>query len=93
MKALGLAIVSLRALTACGPDLVVKGLTLRWDAANKKAEAAGASVTLSADFAPLAHPDNSNLAHVYKMLVVVDPKSMVREVREDNSSKEAPIAP
>jgi len=47
---------------------------------------AGASTTLVADFAPLAHPDNDNLANVYQITVLVDPKKMVAESNESNNS-------
>jgi hypothetical protein len=46
---------------------------------------AGASTTLVADFAPLAHVDNSNLANVYQVTVLADPKKMVNESNEENN--------
>ena len=46
---------------------------------------AGASITLVADFAPLAHPDNAYLANVYQITVLADPKKMVSESNEDNN--------
>jgi len=53
--------------------------------------ARGAFITLYADFARLAHPDNNNLGNVYKITVMVDPKGMVRESNEENNNKDAPI--
>jgi subtilase family serine protease len=53
--------------------------------------AKGASTTLVADFAPLAHPDNSYLGNVFKIRVLVDPKSTVDESNENNNTIEAPI--
>lgn len=50
--------------------------------------AKGAYVDLEADFARLAHPDNANLANVYKIVVTADPKHMVKESNENNNSKE-----
>lgn len=47
---------------------------------------AGASITLAADFAPLAHPDNSHLANVYGVTVLADPKKMVGESDEENNT-------
>ena len=55
---------------------------------------AGASITLSADFAPLAHPDNSNLGNVYQVTVLADPKSWVGESNEeDNRDRELVTVP
>lgn len=51
----------------------------------------GASIELTANFAPLAHPDNMNLANVKKIVVLVDPKSMVQESNENNNSMEEPV--
>lgn len=51
--------------------------------------AQGESVTLTADFAPLAHPDNNNLGNVYQISVLADPKGMVREWNEDNNIRSA----
>jgi len=51
----------------------------------------GASITLNADFAPLAHPDNNNLGNVFKITVIVDPKGMVNESNENNNTQEKPI--
>lgn len=51
----------------------------------------GASITLEADFAPLAHPDNNNLGNVYQISVLADPKNMVSESNEENNVKRAPI--
>lgn len=53
--------------------------------------AKGASITLYADFAPLAHPDNNNLGNVFKITVLVDPKGMVKESNENNNTQEKPI--
>ncbi|VAX32735.1 hypothetical protein MNBD_NITROSPIRAE02-1490, partial [hydrothermal vent metagenome] len=50
--------------------------------------AKGAAITLDADFAPLAHPDNNYLRNVYKITVLVDPKGMVKESNENNNVKE-----
>ncbi len=49
--------------------------------------AGGATITLEADFDPLAHPDNFNLANVYKIRIEVDPKNMVNESNEHNNEK------
>ena len=46
---------------------------------------AGASTTLVADFAPLAHLDNDNLANIYQISVLVDPKKMLTESNESNN--------
>lgn len=54
--------------------------------------AKGNSIILDADFAPLAHPDNSNLGNVYKILVLVDPKGMVKESNENNNRMEFPVS-
>ncbi len=51
----------------------------------------GDSIVLSADFAPLAHPDNSHLGNVYQVTVLADPKSMVRESNENNNNKTVPL--
>jgi hypothetical protein len=53
--------------------------------------AKGASITLNANFAPLAHPDNNNLGNIYQITVFVDPKGMVKESNESNNTKEKPI--
>jgi subtilase family serine protease len=53
--------------------------------------ARGASITLTADFAPLAHSDNNNLGNVYKIKVLADPKDMVKELNEDNNTMEKPV--
>lgn len=50
--------------------------------------AKGDHIDLEADFAPLAHPDNANLANVYKIVVIADPKDMVDELKEDNNTRE-----
>ncbi|MBA7597252.1 hypothetical protein ES703_04254 [subsurface metagenome] len=50
--------------------------------------AKGNSITLKADFAPLAHPDNDSLRNVYKILVIADPKNMVEESNKNNNEKE-----
>jgi len=55
--------------------------------------AKGDSITLDADFAPLAHPDNNNLGNVYKILVLADAKNTVKESNEDNNEKEVLISP
>lgn len=56
--------------------------------------AAGASVTLLADFAPLAHPDNLSLANVYQVTVLADPKSTIDESDEGNNfDRELTYAP
>lgn len=47
--------------------------------------AAGAQVSLSADFQPLAHADNANLSRVYAVSVRADPKNAVRESNESNN--------
>lgn len=52
--------------------------------------AGGASVTLTADFAPLAHADNSQLDNVYQITVRADPKDQVREYNEDNNIDSVP---
>ena len=53
--------------------------------------ARGASIYLTADFAPLAHPNNNNLGNVFKITVTVDPKNMVDESDENNNVQETPI--
>jgi len=53
--------------------------------------AKGASITLNANFALLAHPDNNNLGNIYQITVVADPKGMVKESNESNNTKEKPI--
>ncbi len=53
--------------------------------------AKGASITLNADFAPLAHPDNNNLGNVNKITVMADLKGMVKESNENNNTKEKPV--
>lgn len=50
----------------------------------------GESVTLTADFAPLAHPDNSNLANVYQITVEADATGRVQELNEGNNTRSAP---
>lgn len=50
--------------------------------------AKGDSITLEADFAPLAHQDNIYLGRVYKILVMADPKNTVAEKNENNNDKE-----
>lgn len=52
--------------------------------------AGGASIELTADFIPLAHPDNHQLANIYQITVRADPKNQVRESNEDNNVKSAP---
>lgn len=47
--------------------------------------AAGAQIALTADFQPLAHPDNANLGRVYSVSVRVDPKNKVPESNEFNN--------
>ena len=49
--------------------------------------AKGDSIKLKADFALLAHPDNSNLENVFKITVLVDPKKMVKESNENNNTQ------
>lgn len=49
----------------------------------------GEAVQLTADFAPLAHPDNNNLGNVYQITAIADPKGMVKESNEDNNSLSA----
>ena len=50
---------------------------------------AGASVTLEANFGPLAHPDNADLGSVYQISVLADAKGMVQESNEDNNGRRA----
>lgn len=52
----------------------------------------GNSIILEADFAPLAHPDNSNLGNVYKILVLADSKGMIKESNENNNQMEFPVS-
>jgi hypothetical protein len=52
--------------------------------------AAGASATLQADFAPLAHSDNNFLGRVYQVRVIADPKDVVSESNEGNNEDSAP---
>ena len=49
--------------------------------------AAGGSIVLEADFAPLARPENNNLENVKKIRLIVDPKDMVKESNENNNEK------
>jgi hypothetical protein len=49
--------------------------------------APNASVQLEADFAPLAHPDNHDLANVYQITVIADPKKAVKEWDEANNTR------
>ncbi|MCP4134135.1 MAG: hypothetical protein GY754_24395 [bacterium] len=58
---------------------------------NEAGLAAGASTSIEADFLPLAHADNSNLANVNGCTVIADPKNMVAESNENNNSKTTPI--
>lgn len=51
----------------------------------------GDSVVLTADFAPLAHPDNNSLANIYQITVLVDPKGMVKESNENNNSRSVAV--
>ncbi|HBG27181.1 MAG: hypothetical protein A2Y10_07400 [Planctomycetes bacterium GWF2_41_51] len=44
-------------------------------------------VNLTADFAPLARPENVNLANVKKILIVVDPTGLIKESDEKNNIK------
>lgn len=53
--------------------------------------AVGASTWVEANFAPLAHPDNANLARIEAIKVIVDPKHMVRESNENNNEADAPV--
>lgn len=53
----------------------------------------GESISLEADFGPLAHPDNMNLANVYQISVLVDPKKIVAESNEENNSRVHAITP
>jgi len=46
----------------------------------------GESIVLEANFGPLAHPDNMNLANVYQVSVLVDPNNMVEESNEGNNN-------
>lgn len=52
--------------------------------------AAGASVILEADFAPLAHSDNEFLDRVYQVTVTADPKGTVSESNEGNNKDSVP---
>lgn len=45
----------------------------------------GESLEINENLSPLAHPDNSNLANVYRITVTADPKSMVVELDETNN--------
>ncbi len=51
----------------------------------------GQSITLEADFAPLAHPDNANLGRIYQITVQADPKQMVDESDETNNNASRPV--
>jgi len=53
--------------------------------------AKGDSIHLEADFAPLAHRDNNYLENVKKILVIADPKGMVKEKNENNNEREIPV--
>jgi len=51
----------------------------------------GTSMTVQAEFAPLAHPDNNNLGNIYKITALVDPKSIVSESDESNNYARTPV--
>ena len=53
--------------------------------------ARGATITLTADFLPLAHPDNQQLGNVYQIRTTADPKNEVTESNEDNNSRTSPL--
>jgi hypothetical protein len=53
--------------------------------------AKGVTITINADFEPLAHPDNDSLANVFKVVVIADPKNMVEESNEANNEMEQPL--
>jgi hypothetical protein len=53
--------------------------------------APGASISLGADFHPLASMNNSYLGNVYKIVVVADPKDMVKESNENNNEMEQAV--
>lgn len=55
--------------------------------------APGDSFELHSDFLPLAHPDNQQLSNVHHLRVIVDPKSMVKECKEDNNERTAAVGP
>ena len=53
--------------------------------------AAGTAVVLTADFAPLAHPDNASLGNVHRISITADPKSQIAERREDDNETTVPL--
>ncbi len=56
--------------------------------------AQGDSITLEANFMPLAHPDNMNLMNIYQVSVLVDPKNSVEESNErNNTSRSITVIP
>jgi hypothetical protein len=48
-------------------------------------------VDITADFAPLAHPDNADLKNVKKIQIVVDPTGMVKESNKKNNTEEKSV--
>ncbi len=51
----------------------------------------GESITLSADFLPLSHPDNAYLANVREIAVAADPANLIQETNEDNNEKTSSV--
>jgi len=51
----------------------------------------GEQIEIEADFAPLAHPNNNNLANVIRILVTADAKDMVKESNENNNTRAVPV--
>lgn len=51
----------------------------------------GEWLPLEADFSPLARPENNYLANVFRISVTIDAEGVVREVNEENNTREAVI--
>lgn len=51
----------------------------------------GESITLQGDFAPLSHPQNSNLDNIYQITVYTDPMGMVDESNENDNVLSVPL--
>lgn len=58
---------------------------------NVKGLAQNGTIVLTADFAPLAHPDNVDLNNIKRIVVIVDPKGQVYESDENNNVKEKSV--
>jgi hypothetical protein len=51
----------------------------------------GEQIEIEADFDPLAHPNNNNLANVIRILVVADQTNKVGESNENNNTRAVPV--